>query len=121
MEHNGLHELEEDRLRRVVAAKLNQAELMGEFFKFSRHSDLGKSVSTGNSLIAASETSSSDFGSVTNYHCVTAVINHPENSSNVVNNLNHLEMLSQYTRPGVPNSNAQQDLMYREALHAQLQ
>ena len=38
----------------------------------------------------------------------------PENTSNVAGNLNHLEMLSQYTRPGVAISVAQQEALYRE-------
>ena len=45
----------------------------------------------------------------------------PENTSNVANNLHHLEMLSQYTRPGVAISVAQQEALYREYLQAQLQ
>ena len=51
----------------------------------------------------------------------TAPSNPPENTSNVADNLNHLEMLSQYTRPGVAISVAQQEALYREYLQAQLQ
>ena len=47
--------------------------------------------------------------------------NPPENTNNVAGNLNHLEMLSQYTRPGVAISIAQQEALYREYLQAQLQ
>ena len=47
--------------------------------------------------------------------------NPPENPSNVADNLHHLEMLSQYTRPGVAVSVAQQEALYREYLQAQLQ
>ena len=47
--------------------------------------------------------------------------NPPENTNNVAGNLNHLEMLSQYTRPGVAISVAQQEALYREYLQAQLQ
>ena len=43
----------------------------------------------------------------------TARSNPPENTTNVADNLNHLEMLSQYTRPGVAISVAQQEALYR--------
>ena len=51
----------------------------------------------------------------------TSPSNPPENPSNVADNLHHLEMLSQYTRPGVAISAAQQEALYREYLQAQLQ
>ena len=51
----------------------------------------------------------------------TSPSNPPENPSNVADNLHHLEMLSQYTRPGVAISVAQQEALYREYLQAQLQ
>ena len=51
----------------------------------------------------------------------TSPSNPPENPSNVADNLHHLEMLSQYTRPGVAISVAQPEALYRECLQAQLQ
>ena len=51
----------------------------------------------------------------------TAPSNPPENTGNVAGNVNHLEILSQYTRPGVAISVAQQKTLYREFLQAQLQ
>ena len=47
--------------------------------------------------------------------------NPPENTNNVAGYLNHLEMLSQYARPGVAIFVAQQEALYREYLQAQLQ
>ena len=51
----------------------------------------------------------------------TALSNSPENSSKTAGNLNHLEMLSQYTRPGVADSAAQKQALYQEYLRTQLQ
>ena len=81
------------------------------------------SVPAGNSLTSASELNFSRPGSATADPPVqdTAPSNPPENTSNVAGNLNHLEMLSQYTRPGVAISVAQQEALYREYLQAQLQ
>ena len=77
----------------------------------------------GNSLTAASEFNFSRPGAATaDAHLQdTAPSKPPENTSNVAGNLNHLEMLSQYTRPGVAISVAQQESLYREYLQAQLQ
>ena len=85
--------------------------------------DWVNSVPAGNSLTAASELNFSRPGSATADPPVqdTAPGNPPENTSNVAGNLNHLEMLSQYTRPGVAISIAQQEALYREYLQAQLQ
>ena len=44
-----------------------------------------------------------------------------KNLGNIVGNLYHLEMLSQYTVPGVAISIAQTKALYREYLHAQMQ
>ena len=44
-----------------------------------------------------------------------------DNLSKVAGNSNHLEILSQYTVPGVAFSIAQQEALYRECLHAQMQ
>ena len=44
-----------------------------------------------------------------------------KNLGTVPGNLNHLEKLSQYTAPGVAVSIAQQEALYREYLHAQIQ
>ena len=137
-----LQELEEDHRQRVAAAKLDEAELMDNHSLFSHHSselnllkDRGSdrsqrlvqvwlnSFPAGNSLTAASELIFSRPGSATADPPVqdTALSNPPENTNNVHGNLNHLEMLSQYTRPGVAISVAQQEAMYREYLQAQLQ
>ena len=142
MEQMALQELEEDHRQRVAAAKLDEAELMGNHSLFSHHSselnllkDRGSDRSqrlvqdwvnyfpAGNSLTAASELSFSRHGSATADPPVqdTAPSNPPENTNNVAGNLNHLEMLSQYTRPGVAISVAQQEALYREYLQAQLQ
>ena len=142
MEQMALQELEDDHRQRVAAAKLDEAELMDNHSLFSHHSselnlikDRGSdrsqrlvqdwviSVPAGNSLTAASESNFSRPGSATADPPVqdTAPSNPPENTSNVAGNLNHLEMLSQYTRPGVAISVAQQEALYREYLQAQLQ
>ena len=85
--------------------------------------DWVNSVPAGNSLTAASKSNFSRPGSATADPPVqdTAPSNPPKNTSNVAGNLNHLEMLSQYTRPGVSISVAQQEALYREYLQAQLQ
>ena len=74
-------------------------------------------------MSATSELNFSRPVSLTADHPVqdTSLINRPENSSYVAIFLNHLEMLSQYTRPGVAISVAQQEALYRENLQAQLQ
>ena len=74
-------------------------------------------------MSAASELKFSRPGSATADPLVqdTAPSNPPENRINITGNLNYLEMLSQYTRPGVAISVAQQEALYREYLHAQLQ
>ena len=51
----------------------------------------------------------------------TVPSNPPENPNNFASNLNHLEMLSQYTWPGIAISIAQQEALYRKYLHGQLQ
>ena len=137
-----LQELEEDHRQRVAAAKIDEAEIMDNQSLFSHHSsqlnllkdrgsnrsqrlvqDWVNSFLAGNSLTAASELNFSRPGSATADPPVkdTAPSNPPENTSNVADNLNHLEMLSQYTRPGVAISVAQQEALYRELLQAQLQ
>ena len=142
MEQMALQELEEDHRQRVAAAKLDEADLMNNRSLFSHHSsglnffkdrgsdksqrlvqDWVNSFPPGNSLIAASELNFSRPGSATAVPPVqdTVPINPPENTSNFAGNLNHLEMLSQYTRPGVAISVAQQEALYREYLQAQLQ
>ena len=142
MEQMALHELEEDHRQRVAAAKLDEAELMDNHSLFSHHSselNLIKdresdrsqrlvqvwvnSVPAGNSLTAASELNFSCPDSATTDPPLqdTAPSNPPENRSNASGNLNHLEMLSQYTRPGVAISVAQQEALYWEYLQAQLQ
>ena len=77
----------------------------------------------GNSLTAASELNFSRPGSATADTPVqdTAPSNPPLNTSNIADNLNHLEMFSQYTRLGVAISVAQQEALYREYLQAQQQ
>ena len=74
-------------------------------------------------MTAASELNFSRPGSATANPPVqdTAPKNPPENTNIVAGNLNHLEMLSQYRRPGVAISVAQQEALYREYLQAQLQ
>ena len=74
-------------------------------------------------MSAASELNFSCPGSATAVPPVQDVVpsNPPENTNNVASNLNYLEMLSQYTRPGVAISVAQQEALYRENLQAQLQ
>ena len=142
MEQMALQELEEDHRQRVAAAKLYEAELMDNRSLFSHHSselnllkdrgsdrneglvqDLVNSFPAGNSLTAASELNFSRPRLATADPPVkdTAPSNPQENTSNVADNLNHLEMFSQYTRPGVAISVAQQEALYREYLHAQLQ
>ena len=71
---------------------------------------------------AASELNSCCPGSGTANHPVpdTALSNPPENSSNNAGNLKLLEMISQYTRPGIAISIVQQEALYREYLPAQL-
>ena len=138
MEQMAFQELEEDHRQRVAAAKLDEAELMDNHSLFSHHSsdlnlpkDRGSDGSqrlvqdwvnyfpAGNSSTAANEFNFSRPGSATADPPVqdTAPSNPPENTSN----LNHLEMLSQYTRPWVAISAAQQEALYREYLQAQLQ
>ena len=77
----------------------------------------------GNSLTAASALNLFRPGSATADPLVqdTASSNPPENANNVAVNLNHLEMLSHYTMAGVAISIAQQEALYREHLHAQMQ
>ena len=84
IEQMALQELEEDDCQRVAAAKLDEAELMGNRLLFSHHSnelnllkdrgsdrsrrlaqDCVNSFSTGNSLSAASELNFSRLGSAT--------------------------------------------------------
>ena len=142
LEQMAIQELEEDHRQRVAAAKLDEAELMDNHSLFSHHSselnllkdrgsdrsqrlvqDWVNSVPEGKSLSATSELNFSRPGSATADPPVqdTAHSNPPENTNNVAGNLNHLEMLSQYTRPGVAISVAQQEALYREYLQAQLQ
>ena len=142
MEQMALQELEEDHRQRVAAAKLDEADLMDNHSLFSHHSselnlfkdrvsdrsqrlvqDWVNSFPPGNSLTAASDLNFSRPCSATADPPVqdTAPSNPPENTNNVAGNLNHLEMLSQYTRPGVAISVAQQEALYREYLQAQLQ
>ena len=85
--------------------------------------DWVNSFPPGNSLTAASDLNFSRPCSATADPPVqdTAPSNPPENTNNVAGNLNHLEMLSQYTRPGVAISVAQREALYREYLQAQLQ
>ena len=133
-----LQELEEDHRQRVAAAKIDEADLMDNHSLFSHHSselnlfkDRGSDRSQGlvqdwvNSFPAgnSSELNFSRPGSATADPPVkdTSPSNPPENPSNVANNLHPLEMLSQYTRPGVAISVAQQEAWYREYLQAQLQ
>ena len=123
---------------RVAAAKLDEAELMDNHSLFSDHSselnlfkDRGSDRSPGlvqdwvNSFPAgnSSDLNFSRPGSATADPPVkdTAPSNPPENTSNVADNLHHLEMLSQYTRPGVAISVTRQEALYREYLQAQLQ
>ena len=72
---------------------------------------------------AVSELNFSRPGSATPDHPVqdTAPSIPPKNSSNVAERLNDLEAPSQYTGHGVAISIAQQNALYREYLHAQLQ
>ena len=137
MEQMALQELEEDHRQRVAAAKLDEAELMDNHSLFSHHSselnlfkDRGSDRSQGlvkdwvNSFPAgsSSELNFSRPGSATADPPVKDTPSNPrENTSNVADNLHHLEMLSQYTRPGVAISVAQQEALYREYLQAQLQ
>ena len=142
MEQMVLQELEEYLRQRVAAAKLNEAEPMDNQSLFSHHTsklnllnnresdrsqvfvqDWVNSFPAGNSLTAAGELIFSCLGSANADPPVkdTAPSNPPENTSNVADNLNHLALLSQYTRPGVAISVAQQEALCREYLHAQLQ
>ena len=130
--------MEEDHRQRVAAAKLDEADLMDNHSLFIHHSselnlfkDRGSNRSQGlvqdwvNSFPAgnSSELNFSRPGSATADPPVknTSPSNPPENPSNVADNLHHLEMFSQYTRPGVAISVAQQQALYREYLQAQLQ
>ena len=72
---------------------------------------------------AASDSNFSRPGSTTAHHPVqdTALSYPPESSSNVAGNLNPFEMPYQYTWPKIAISIAQQEAMYLEKLHAQLQ
>ena len=137
MEQMTLQELEEDHRQRVAAAKLDEAELKDNHSLFSHHSselnlfkDRGSdrsqglvqdcviSFPAGNSI----ELNFSPPGSATADPPVKDTpSNPPENTSNIADNLHHLEMLSQYTRPGVAISVALQEALYREYLQAQLQ
>ena len=143
MEQKALQELEaEDHRQLVAAAKLDEAELMDNHSLFNQHSselnllkdrgldrsqrlvqDWVNSFPAGNPLTAAIELNFSRPDSATADPPVqdAAPSNPPENTSNAAGNLNHLEMLSQYTRPGVAVSVAQQEALYREYLQAQLQ
>ena len=138
MEQMALQELEEDHRQRVAAAKLDEADLMDNHSLFSHHSselnllkDRGsdrsqKLVQDWVNLFPAGNSSELIFsrpGSATADPPVkdTSPSNPPENPSNVADNLHHLEMLSQYTRPGVAISVAQLEALYREYLQAQLQ
>ena len=142
MEQIAFQELEEDHRQRVAAAKLDEAELMDNHSFFSHHSfelnllkdrvsdrnqrlvqDWVNSFPAGNSLTAAGELNFSRPASATADPLVqdTAPSNPPENTSNVADNLHHLEVLSQYTRPGVAIYVAQKEALYREYLQAQLQ
>ena len=134
MEQMTLQESEEDHRQRVAAAKLDETELMDNHSLFSHHSselnflkDRGTEGSqrlvqylvnffpAGNSLTAASELNCSRPGSATADPPVqdTAPSNPPENTKNVAGKLNHLEMLSEYTQPGVAISVAQQEALHR--------
>ena len=134
IEQIALQELEEDHRQRVAAAKLDETDLTDNHSLFSHHSkemnlfkdrsqelvqDWVNSFPAGNS----SELNFSRPGSATADPPVkdTSPSNPPESPSNVADNLHHLEMLSQYTRPGVAISVAQQEALYREYLQAQLQ
>ena len=142
LEQMAPQELEVDHRQRVAAAKLDEAELMDNHSLFGHHSselnllkdrgsdrsqrfvqDWVNSFPAGNSLTAAIELNFSRPGSATADPPVqdTAPSNPPENTNNVAGNLNHLEKLSQYTRPEVAISVAQQEALYREYLQAQLQ
>ena len=142
MEQMALQELEEDHRQRIAAAKLDEAVLMDNRSFFSHlpsqlnlFKDRGSHRSQrfvqdwvnlfppGNSLTAASELNFSrpDSATADPPFQDTAPGNAPENTSNVAGNLNHLEKLCQYTRPGVAISVAQQEALYREYLQAQLQ
>ena len=138
MEQMALQELEEDQRKPVAAAKLDEAELMDNRSLFNHHSselnlfkdrgsdrsqrlvqDWVNSFPPGNSLTAASEFIFSRPGSATadTPFQDNAQSNPPENTSNVAGNLNHIEMLSQYTRPGVAISVAQQEALYTSRLN----
>ena len=141
MEQMALQELEEDHRQRVAAAKLDEADLMDNRSLFSHHSsehhllkdrgldrsqrlvqDCVNSFPPGSSRTAASVLNFSRPGSETADPPVqdTAPSNPVENKINVAGSLNHLEMLSQYTRPGVAFCVAQQEALYREYLQAQM-
>ena len=130
MEQMEIQELEEDNHLHVAAAMLdNEAEIIDNRSLFSHHlnelnlfkdrgsdrsqtlvQDCVKLFSPSNSLNAAGELNFSPPNSATPDFPVqdTALSITPENSINVVVNLNHIELLSQYTRPGVAISVAQQ-------------
>ena len=78
--------------------------------------DWVNSFPPSNSLTAAGELNFSRPGSAAAYQAVedTSIGNPPENSNNVARNLNHLEILSQYTRSGVAISIAQHLALYRD-------
>ena len=142
MEHKAHQELEEIYRQRIAAAKLDEAELIDNRSLLSHYSselnllkyrgsersqrlvqDCVNSLPPGNSMTAASELKFSRPGSETTDPLVQDIApsNPPENTSNVAGNLNHLEMRSQYTRPGVAISVAQQEALHWEYLQAQLQ
>ena len=141
MEQMALQELEEDHRQRVAAAKLDNAELLDNRSLFNHHSSKINLFNnkgsdrlqkfdwnwvnlfpTCNSLNAASELNFSRPGSATADHPVqdTAIKNTPQNASSGAGNLNHLESLSQNTRPWIAHSVAQQEGLYREYLQAKL-
>ena len=128
LEQMALQELEEDDHQLDAVAELDEAELVDNRSLFSHYSselnllkdegsdgsqrlvrlvkDWVNSFPPGNSLTAASELNFSADSPDQD----TAPSNLP---SNVAGTLNHLEMLSQYTRPGVAISFARQEAFYR--------
>ena len=118
LEQLALQEFEEDHRQRVAEAKLDEADLMDNHSLFSHRSselnlfqDRGSDRSQGFvqdwvSSFSACNSSELNFscpGSATADPPVkdTAPSNPPENTSNVADNLHYVEMVSQYTRPGV--------------------
>ena len=73
-------------------------------------------------MTAASELNFSQPGSAFADHPVqiTTLSKPTENSNDVAANLNRLEMLSQFTRPGIAFYMAQQETLYCEHHHGQL-